>query len=165
MTVVVSDTSPLHYLILCKVQEALAVLFTQVLIPPTVLRELHHPHAPPEVRSWSQRLPNWVEIQPPSHLNTTLDLDRGELEAISLAQEIQADAILVDDRLARIAARRCGLIVTGTIGVLERAAELGLIDLPEVIARLQRTNVRLDPELIQGVLARYRKRRHPGEEP
>ena len=41
MSVVVSDTSPLHYLILCGAETILPRLFRQVVIPPTVFRELH----------------------------------------------------------------------------------------------------------------------------
>ncbi|MGO8679050.1 MAG: hypothetical protein ACLQVX_24690 [Limisphaerales bacterium] len=36
MSVVVSDTSPLHYLILCKAETILPRLFRQVVMPPTV---------------------------------------------------------------------------------------------------------------------------------
>jgi len=48
--VVVSDTSPLHYLILSGAESVLASLFTQVLIPPTVFRELQQPNTPQAVR-------------------------------------------------------------------------------------------------------------------
>jgi predicted nucleic acid-binding protein len=73
-------------------------------------------------------------------LNVTLDVDAGELEAISLAQEIHADAILIDDRVGRNAAIRCGLAVVGTVGLLEKSAARGLIDLPLVVERLRQTN-------------------------
>ena len=49
-------------------------------------------------------------------LNLALDVDAGELEAICLAQEIHADAVLMDDRAGRNAAIHCGLAVVGTIG-------------------------------------------------
>ena len=47
MSVVVSDTSPLHYLILCGAETALPRLFIQVIIPPMVFRELQQPNMPP----------------------------------------------------------------------------------------------------------------------
>jgi predicted nucleic acid-binding protein len=100
-----------------------------------------------------------VAIQSPKNLNLTLNVDAGELEAICLAQEIQADAILMDDRAGRTAAVHCGLAVVGTIGLLEQAAARGLIELPPTLARLRQTNARLDPKLIQAALARDLVRR------
>jgi hypothetical protein len=74
------------------------------------------------------------------------------LEAICLAKEINATAVLMDDRAGRNAARRYGLFVTGTIGVLESAAARGLVEFAAAIANLQQTNARLDPELVQAAL-------------
>ena len=159
MSVVVSDTSPLHYLILCDAENILAELFRQVVIPPTVFRELQQPNTPPLVRQWTDSLPAWVSVKSPKTLNLTLEVDAGELEAICLAQEIHADAILMDDRAGRSAAAHCGLAVVGTVGLLEAAAKRRLIELPDVLARLRQTNARLDPELIRSALLRDQARR------
>ena len=159
MSVVVSDTSPLHYLILCNAETILPRLFRQVVIPPTVFRELQQPNTPPPVRQWASTLPAWCAVQSPKTLNLALDVDAGELEAICLAQEIHADAVLMDDRAGRNAAIHCGLAVVGTIGLLEQAAVRGLIELAPTLARLQQTNARLDPELIRAALARDQARR------
>jgi predicted nucleic acid-binding protein len=51
-----------------------------------------------------RRLAAVVAVQMPKMVNLTLDVDAGELEAIGLAQEIHADAILMDDRAGRNAA-------------------------------------------------------------
>ena len=109
MSVVVSDTSPLHYLILCGVESVLPRLFRQVVIPPTVFRELQQPNTPPLVRQWARLLPTWAAVQAPKTLNLSLDVDAGELEAICLAREIKAVALLMDDRAGRSAAiqRQC----------------------------------------------------------
>src|SRR2546422_6019186 len=56
-------------------------------------------------------------------------------------------------------ARRLGLTVTGTLGVLDRAAERGLIDLTSAVAALRQTNFRIDPSLIDQLLASDRLRR------
>jgi predicted nucleic acid-binding protein len=101
VSVVVSDTSPLHYLILCGAESILPNLFQQVLIPPTVFRELQQPNTPPPVRQWAASLPEWVTVQMPTTMNLKLDVDAGELEAICLAREIHADAVLMDDRRAK----------------------------------------------------------------
>lgn len=158
MSVVVSDTSPLHYLILCGAENVLPKLFRQVIIPPTVFRELQQPNTPTPVRQWASALPEWVAVQSPKTTNLVLDVDAGELEAICLAQEIHADAVLMDDRAGRNAAIQCGLAVVGTIGLLEQAVARGLIELPPALARLRQTNARLDPDLIRDALARDKAR-------
>ena len=154
MSVVVSDTSPLHYLILCNAQTLLPRLFQQVVIPPTVFLELQQPNTPPPVRQWASALPDWCVVRTPQSVNLTLDVDAGELEAICLAQEIHADALLIDDRAGRNAAIQCGLAVVGTIGLLEEAAARGLIELAPTLVLLLKTNARISPDLIRAALTR-----------
>jgi len=158
VSAVVSDTSPLHYLVECAAIEVLPVLFQEILIPPTVHRELQHQRTPPRVRAWAQSLPVWVEVRAPAVLDDSLDVDEGEKEAICLAREVKAVAILMDDRKGRAEAVRCGLRVAGTIGLLEAAAGRGLLDFAVSIQRLRQTNARLDEELIQAALTRNRPR-------
>lgn len=55
------------------------------------------------------------------------ELDVGEAEAIVLARQEQADVVVLDEKEARRAARRLGLRVLGTIGVLIWARRRGLI--------------------------------------
>jgi predicted nucleic acid-binding protein len=164
LSVVVSDTSPLHYLILCGAESVLPRLFTQVVIPPTVFRELQQPNTPAPVRQWASSLPGWATVQIPKALDLSLDVDAGELEAICLAREIKASAVLMDDRAGRNAAIHCGLAVIGTIGLLEQAAARGLLDLPQVMERLRQTNARLNPDLVNAALERdkARKQKPPG---
>lgn len=159
MSVVVSDTSPLHYLILCGAETILPRLFRQVVIPPTVFRELQQPNTPPPVRQWASALPTWITVQTPKTINLALDVDAGELEAICLAQEIHADAVLMDDRAGRNSAIHCGLAVVGTIGLLEQAAVRGLVELPRAMEGLRQTNARLDVELIHAALERDKARK------
>lgn len=166
MSVVVSDTSPLHYLIQCEAVGILPVLFAEVLIPPAVFQELQHPNTPPAVRVWAQAMPSWLHLRAPVEIDPTLDVDEGERQAICLAREAHASAILIDDRKGRAAAVRLGLRVTGTIGLLETAANRGLVDLQKALKLLQQTNARIDPELIQTALQRsHPLKPKPGREP
>lgn len=161
MSAVVSDTSPLHYLVECSAIEILPALFQEVLIPPTVHRELQHQKTPPPVRAWAQNLPAWVKVQAPAVLDHSLKVDEGEKEAICLAREVKAAAILMDDRKGRVEAVRCGLRVAGTIGLLEAAANRRLVDFTDVIRRLRQTGARLDEEVIQAALARIQSKPPP----
>lgn len=50
----------------------------------------------------------------------SVNLDVGEAEAITLAKEIEADLLLIDDRDGRKAAKSVGIPVIGTVGLLLR---------------------------------------------
>ena len=74
-------------------------------------------------------------------------LDEGEREAIQLAEELGADLILVDDKDARREASKRHLSTSGTLGVLDRAAEKGLIDFSRALERLKQTSFYLSPSV------------------
>jgi predicted nucleic acid-binding protein len=154
--IVVADATPLHYLALIASTPILPVLFGHILIPHAVAEELQHPQTPAEVRAWLASPPPWLEIRHVGHApaTTLAHLDPGEQEAILLAQELQADLLLMDDWQGRQEAHRRALIVTGTLGVLERAAEQELLDLPTALTRLQATNFYLPAPLVRDLLAR-----------
>jgi predicted nucleic acid-binding protein len=63
------------------------------------------------------------KVLPPIHV-----LDAGEAEVIMLAAERKADLVLIDEALGRKFAKQANLKVTGTIGVLVKAKELGLLE-------------------------------------
>lgn len=137
--------------------DILEKLFGQIVIPPTVHQELQHERTPVLVRQWAQKLPPWMKVQAPTTVDQELNVDQGEREAISLAREIHAIAILIDDKKGRTVAGRCGLRTVGTIGILEAAGHRGLLDFASVIERLRRTNARLDDDVIQQALERNRR--------
>jgi predicted nucleic acid-binding protein len=64
MRVVLSDTSPLRYLVLIGESEVLHALYDRVLIPESVADELNQPHTPDIVRQWISQPPAWVQIEP-----------------------------------------------------------------------------------------------------
>jgi uncharacterized protein len=86
------------------------------------------------------------------------ELDAGERDAILLAVHLRADLLLMDDREGVEAARHLGLTTTGTLGVLVRAAERGVIDLSAAIGRLRNTNFRVDPLLLERLSGTLRQR-------
>ena len=65
-------------------------------------------------------------------------LGRGEAETIAVALDVDADLALLDDLRARVAARRLGVGVMGTLGVLKLLMDEG--------------HVREDPEELCGAL-------------
>jgi predicted nucleic acid-binding protein len=65
---VVSNTSPLNYLVLTELQHVLPSLFGRVLIPGAVLRELSSPAAPRQVAEWCLNVPEWLEVREVSQI-------------------------------------------------------------------------------------------------
>lgn len=78
---------------------------------------------------------------------------RGETEVIALGLELSC-LVVLDDRKARLRARRAGLEITGTLGVLLRVHRLGLASrrLEEDLRLLEEANMRISPELRKAVL-------------
>jgi predicted nucleic acid-binding protein len=160
--IVIADTTPLNYLILIGEVNLLPRLYGRVLIPAAVYRELRAARTPAPVREWAAQPPVWLEVRQAS-LTPSGDLealDAGECEAIALALELNADLVILDDRDARIEALRRKLPVIGTLRVLEDAGQLGLIDLPQALQRLQQTTFRASAKLLQAMLDRDRARKN-----
>ncbi len=152
--IVISDTSPLNYLILIGEENLLRALFGRVIIPQAVFDELSAKGASGQVRDWARNLPEWIEVkQTALTADAALDiLDAGEREAILLAQELSADLLLVDDKQARQAAANLGIAITGILGVLDRAARRDLVNLKAAFDNLQKTNFHIADDLIQKLL-------------
>lgn len=153
--IVVSDTSPLNYLVLIGAIDVLPVLFGEVRAPPAVMQDLRHPRTPEPVKCWAQSPPDWLLIRAPS-LDIPLDpkLDPGEAQAIALALELDATAVLVDEKKGRRIALAQGLATLGTITVLELAAHQELLDLRVTLDSLQHTSFHITQALINAALQR-----------
>jgi len=152
--IVVSNTSPLNYLILIEKDDVLAALFGTVFVPPAVVSELLREETPEVVRAWIANPPAWLRVLAPRRVDPSLDLDTGESEAIALAEELHADWILLDEVKARRIATARGLKVAGTLAVLFEAHERGLLDLRQAVEDLRRTTFYLDERLVQTILDR-----------
>lgn len=153
--IVVSDTTPLNYLVLINAVDVLPELFDEVYVPTAVLRELAHARAPAAVRLWTESPPIWLKVADPSfRLASTASLDAGEADAISLAKERGITDVLIDDYLGRKVALAEGLFVLPTLAVLEKAAEQRLLELRPALQALQQTSYRVRGEMIDAALER-----------
>jgi predicted nucleic acid-binding protein len=150
--IVVSDTSPLNYLVLIGADHVLPSLFGQVLAPPEVLVEMQHAKAPPEVSAWARHPPAWLEVRSPQGRPNFPGLGPGESAAISPAQECQAAVILMDERDGTAAAQQLGLVVTGTLAVLCLAAEKACSPCRRPLPRLEKTSFRGPAKLMEELL-------------
>ena len=145
---VVSNSSPLIALARIQRLELLPAVFAAVLIPPAVDRE---------IRRSIPDLPDWLHVRVPTGSTPSLTSRRrlggGELEAIALAIQLEAEWIILDDLPARRLAETSGLNVIGTLGVLLGAKRAGLIERirPE-LDRLTTTSFFLSSELYDELL-------------
>jgi len=119
---VVTNTSPLIFLSKLDALELLTECFSSITTPNAVINELKGLDLPEFItrKSISEFGSNYVK-------GALGNLHLGELEAMVLAQESNADFVLLDDRAARNKASNLGLNVMGTVGVLKLANSKGLL--------------------------------------
>jgi len=129
---VVADAGPLIFLSAIDQLELLRTLHDRVLIPSAVFDEVVENGAGlPGCVEVAQA--TWLEILEVDEADPVLrtlltTLDTGEAAALALAHRERADLVLMDERRGRAAARRLGLSVQGTLGVLVRAKRAGALE-------------------------------------
>lgn len=139
--------------------DILPTMFREVLIPPEAALELASPRRPPEVRTVIAPPAPWLRILAPSSIETIPGLDAGETAAIALAAEVHAGRLIIDEYRGRKAATERGLNVVGTVGVLELAAEMGLINLRRAFERVKQTDFWISHKLLDERLDRFLHRK------
>lgn len=152
--IVVSDTSPISNLHQIGRLGLLRELFGDVVLPGAVAEEISALDRNRSILADNDWI-TVVELQDRESLTGLAEtLDKGEAEAIALALEISADAVLIDEAIGRKEALRRGLNVTGIIGVLLRAKQKGLIPAVEpVIGELvTEAGFWLDPVFVEEIL-------------
>lgn len=143
--VVISDTSSLIILSNINELDILNKVYGKIMTTKEVALE------------FGEKLPEWVEILTArdTHKQKLLEMqvDLGEASAIALAMEFDDSLIVLDDLKARKIADYLGLKVVGTIGVILKAKQLGLISaIKPLLAKITATSFRISKELEQEAL-------------
>ncbi|MDI3520429.1 MAG: uncharacterized protein PWR04_417 [Anaerophaga sp.] len=128
MPKIVSNTTPIISLLKIDRLDLLQKLYAQIYIPSAVYEEIEAGKTKGYYKDLSKI--DWInikEIQDKKAIKFFLDLDAGEAEAIALATKINADLIILDEKLGRFHAKHADLKVTGTIGILVKAKAKGFI--------------------------------------
>jgi predicted nucleic acid-binding protein len=143
--VVIADTS--CFILLDKIDtlNLLQQLFKNISTTTTIAEE------------FGKKLPEWVQIRSVTdlHYQTILELevDKGEASAISLAIEYQPALLILDDLKARKVADKLHLNYTGTLGVLLKAKQNGIINsIRPLLDRIQQTNFRFSKNVFDQIL-------------
>ncbi len=155
-SVIVADSSPLIALARIRQLELLRELASSVLMPPAVLEEVtgarYDAPGAAQIRAVS-----WIKVQEPDPSRVAplaILVDRGEAEAIALAQGIEGSRLLLDDARARRIAERLEIPRVGTVGILRRAKRAGLIsEIRSHLEALTANGIYLHQSLIEAVLS------------
>ncbi len=153
---VICNNSPVQYLYQLGLLELLPGLYSQVTFPSGVVAELLAGRQGgvllPEVKDLS-----WVRVETAPELPllaAITDLGRGEREALALATRRQAPLVTLDDGLGRQYAKLLSIPVTGTLGVLLKGKQAGLVqEIRPLLAQLEALHFWLAPGLRQKALA------------
>lgn len=124
---VVANTTPLIALADIGQLELLKNLYDEIMIPVAVMDEIESEPARSLVKAadWIKK----ISIKGPEKKGLfSSRLHAGEVEAIILAEEMNANLLIMDDNAAKKTAKYLGYNVTGTLGVLVRSKERGFID-------------------------------------
>lgn len=147
---IVSNSSPL--IALAKI--GMLDVLSGVIIPKAVFDEITKPE-----KEYAKELYEWGKNKVTEVKNRKaveyleLIIDGGEAETIVLAEELNADAVLIDDLKARKIAKFRGLNVIGTIGVLLNAKDKGLIsEVKPLLEALTKRKIRISKELYDHAL-------------
>ncbi|MEX2427157.1 MAG: DUF3368 domain-containing protein [Bacteroidales bacterium] len=154
MLKVVSNTTPIISLLKLSRLDILKDLYSEIFVPFAVYQEIEAGRS----KSYYQDLKkiDWikiVDIQDKNSLKYFLDLDAGEAEAIVLATELGAGLIIIDEKLGRFHAKHAGLKVTGTIGLLIKSKNQGIIkSLKPLLLELTDKEVWIGEKLLEEIL-------------
>ncbi len=154
MRKVVVNTTPIISLGNVAHLHIFRMLYGQITIPHAVFREA----MAKDDFAFYQLLKNldWIKLEECPKFNReefNKNLHVGEIEAIVLAQNLNADLIILDDNNARKAAKNLGLTITGTVGVLLKAKHCGILsDVKTLIQEMRDNGFHLSDKILNTVL-------------
>jgi predicted nucleic acid-binding protein len=128
--IVVADTSVLLNLVFLNQENILVNLFGTIIVPEAVSVEFRRLSASAG-RFSNLAIPAFCQLRHISYIPAVLAadarLDAGEAEWLALALDLHADGVLMDESAGRSAAANLGITAIGTLGILVRAKQAGLI--------------------------------------
>ena len=147
MRVAVSNSGPLIHLTLAGLLDLVFELYDLIVIPPSVYDEIIV-KGKEQGQSDAFLLERFIinekikvkEIKKSNTEITSSKLYEGEINAIILSLQSKVKNILLDDEEARIFARKLGIKVSGTLGILIELFKRNLFGLPEALQYLKKIN-------------------------
>ena len=149
--ILVADSSALVALSIVDKLNVLESLFDDVCIPKAVYDEVTV-----DYKIESKRLKDFCEgkvkvIKQSFVFPVSLGL--GESEAMTLYKELQADFLLCDDKKAKKYAKNFSINTIGSLGVLLKAKEKGLIEtIAPLLSILKKSDIFIDDKIYEIIL-------------
>lgn len=152
---VITNNTPLVALWVLGRLDLLRELFGEVWVPEAVWAEFLA--AEPALRRTVLESSPWIRCKPlenPQRVAVYIGLDQGEAEVLALSEECAPRLVIIDELRGRRYARRLGLSLTGTLGILLLAKEQGLITaITPMVQDLLDAGLYLSPMLIAQVVS------------
>ena len=154
MRKVISNTTPLLALAGIGQLELLHTLYGEIIIPEAVVNEIIYEPAKSMIAGMEWIRKACISDNSSKKLYSSR-LHDGEVEVMILADELDAGLLIIDDNAAKKTAKFLGYSVTGTIGVLLRAKNEGMLEkLSPMINELVANGLYLSEEVIRLALSR-----------
>ncbi len=148
--IVFSNTTPIIALSSIQRLHLLSQLFGQIHLVNEVIEECEAggPISVPALRELDWIIP--IQSTSPQHAHILLELDKGEKHTLDMACKHRANYVIIDEKIGRNVAEYLGLKVTGTLGVLLKAKQQGLItSFTEAVRLMQAQGIYYQTALIQ----------------
>ncbi len=149
---IVCNTTPILTLLKISKFDLLEKIFSKIIIPYGVYEEIEEGK---EKKYYVDlKKTEWIEIIKIHDDRTLLfDLDKGEAETIILAKEINADLVIMDEKMGRKFAKFYDLNIIGTIGILMEAKKRNIItDLKNILLEMKNKGIYLNSKFIDDIL-------------
>lgn len=103
------------------------------------------------------QVPHWITVQHikdrKKYEELMVQLDDGEASAIALALETDADLLIIDERKGRKIAENLGLVIIGSLGILLKAKQKGVItSVKAILDLIDQTNFRISTAIKRKIL-------------
>lgn len=143
--VVIADTSCLIVLDQIGEISILEKIYSEIWITPEIREE------------FNGVIPDWINItevkDKKSQRLLELDLDKGEASAIALGTETENCLLVIDEKKGRTIAKKLGLQITGTLGIIVKGKKLGVIEsVRDVLVKLEKYNFWISESLKKKIL-------------
>jgi predicted nucleic acid-binding protein len=157
--IIVSDSGPLIALSKLNLLFILQELFGEIFIPAEVWKEVVE-RGKGKAGSEAIKKAKWIKVQDVGDEFSVevlcRDIDRGEAEAIILAKRINADMLILDEKIAREVAMAIGLKVVGSLALIHEGIERGMVNqtIAEIIKKMKERNIWISDEVIEEITKR-----------